>query len=330
MARSSNQKLKLLYLYQFLLEKSDEKHPVTINEMIQELERHGVKAERKSLYDDIELLQVFGADILREKRRHTGYYIATRDFELAELKLLVDLVQSSKFLSNERSLTLIQKIETLCSKHDAAALQSHVNVQSRVKNSSRYNVYYNVDSIYNAILQNNKIQFLYFKYNVDKNKEYRRDGEYHVVSPVKLLWDDENYYLICIDDKYNSIRHYRVDRMEKIEQLDEERQMASDSELKKIDDYASSVFSMFDGDTKTVKLVFDESLSNVALDRFGNDVIMIKNNDGTFTINCEVAVSGQFFGWLTGIGDKVKIAAPEEVAKAYKEHLQTCLKNYDK
>lgn len=326
MARSRFQKLKMLYLYDYLCKNSDESHAVTVRDMIEHLNRCGISAERKSIYDDIEMLQHFGADIV--KSNNARYYIASREFETAELKLLVDLVQASRFLSGERSLKLIKKLETLCSKYDASALQAHVNVQSGVKNPSEYNVYYNVDKIYNAILNDEKIEFLYFKYNSNKKKEYRRDGRPHKVSPVTLKWDDENYYLICFDCEHGEIRNYRVDRMENVNSLNEPREVLSDEDKKRIERYKSGVFSMFGGKFEKIKLVFRNELAGVAIDRFGSDVMLIDNRDGTFTVNCDIAVSGQFFGWLTGLGSGVKIAAPQDVQKQYLSYLSECTKGY--
>ena len=328
MARSQFQKLKLLYLYQFLLKNTDENHSVTINEIIDHLADNDISAERKSLYNDIEMLGLFGVDIEKNKSKTTGYYIASRDFELPELKLLVDLVQSSKFLNSDRSLKLIKKLEGLCSKYDAASIQAHVNFQNPVKNRNDYNVYYNVDAIYNAILENKNIKFLYFKYNSKKQKEYRRNKSFHKVCPIELMWDNENYYLICLDCEYNQIRQYRVDRMEKIKLLEESRTTLTQLDEKRIAKFESSLFSMFGGEFETVKLNFDDSLANVAIDRFGSDVIMINNNNGTFTINCEVAVSSQFFGWIAGLGKQVKIESPENVKTQYRNFLKECLANY--
>ncbi len=326
MPRSSFQKQKLLYLYKFLLENTDSEHHVTIGDMIEYLGSQGINAERKSLYDDVEVLKAFGADIEKSDNSRE-YYLLSRRFDLPELKLLVDLVQSSKFLSSERSLQLIKKLETLCSKFDASALQAHVNVQNGVKNPSEYNVYYNVDTIYNAILNDEKIKFLYFKYDPSKKKVYRREGRSHEVSPVRLKWDDENYYLICLDCESGEIRHYRVDRMENISYTGEKRDPLSKQDEEKIKKYESGVFSMFGGDFEKVKLAFDNELAGVAIDRFGSDVILMNNGDGSFTVSCDIAVSGQFFGWLAGLGGKARIVSPDSTKKAYREYLEKCIES---
>ena len=195
MARSSFQKLKLLHVRNYLLQNSDEEHPITVNQMIQYLESNGIAAERKSIYDDIEALRTFGMDIEECKRgRVFGYYVASRTFELPELKLLVDSVQSSKFITHKKTASLIKKIETLASVHSAQLLHRQVFVKNRIKTMNE-SIYYNVDEIHNGISNNRKIRFLYFEYNVAKERQYRHGGAYYVVSPFAMTWDDENYYL---------------------------------------------------------------------------------------------------------------------------------------
>ena len=207
----------------YLLQNSDEEHPITVNQMIQYLESNGIAAERKSIYDDIEALRTFGMDIEECKRgRVFGYYVASRTFELPELKLLVDSVQSSKFITHKKTASLIKKIETLASVHSAQLLHRQVFVKNRIKTMNE-SIYYNVDEIHNGISNNRKIRFLYFEYNVAKERQYRHGGAYYVVSPFAMTWDDENYYLVAYDSEAGIIKHYRVDKMEKISTLDEER-----------------------------------------------------------------------------------------------------------
>ena len=223
MARSSYQKLKPLYVMNYLLQSSDEEHPVTVNQIIAHLETHGVSAERKSIYSDIEALQVFGLDIERvDNGNFVGYYVASRSFELPELKLLVDSVQSSKFITHKKTASLIKKIEKLASIHEAQLLNRQVFVKNRIKTMNE-SIYYNVDEIHNGISTNKKIKFLYFEYTVSKERHYRHGGEYYVVSPFAMTWDDENYYMVAYDSAAQQIKHYRVDKMEKISVVDEER-----------------------------------------------------------------------------------------------------------
>ena len=199
MPKSSNQKLKLLVLSRYLLRQSDENHPVTIPQMIEELNRYEIKAERKSLYDDLEALRTFGLDVVGQKGKNGGYFIASRDFEMPELKLLVDSIQSSKFITQKKTRELIGKVEALASVYDAALLERQVYVRNRVK-SMNESVYYNVDAVSGAISADRSIRFHYFEFTVEKEKRFRRNGAWYVVSPYALLWDDENYYLLAWDD----------------------------------------------------------------------------------------------------------------------------------
>lgn len=312
MAKSANQKLKLLYLRQFLLEKSDEEHPVSVAEMIDHLAAQGVSAERKSIYDDLEALRLFGMDILQVKGKHTGYYVGERDFELPELKLLVDSVQSSKFITHKKTLSLIGKIENLASSHDAKLLQRQVYVRGRVK-SMNESVYYTVDEISAAITADRAIRFRYFEYTVSKEQRFRRDGAFYTVSPFALLWDDENYYLLGYDHDKSELRHYRVDKMKDIAQTGEARQgkdLFADVDMSA---YSQKVFGMFSGREQLVKLRFREHLVGTVIDRFGKDVMIIADGQGFFTVTLSLVVSPQFFGWLFGYGDEVEVLAPENL-----------------
>ena len=222
MPKSPNQKLKLLYLLQFLRRESDEEHPVTVQQMIDELARCGVSAERKSIYDDLEALRRFGADIVQQRGRNPGYYLGQRDFELPELKLLVDSIQSSKFITQRKTLSLIRKLEGLTSVHDAQLLERQVYVRGRVK-SMNESVYYNVDEISGAISRDRAIRFRYFEFTVQKERRYRREGGWYQLSPYALIWDDENYYMLAWDAAEGRFKHFRVDKMTQISALEEAR-----------------------------------------------------------------------------------------------------------
>ena len=222
MAKSENQKLKLLYLRKIFEEQTDEKHPITIAQIIDELSKYGIEAERKSLYRDIRLLQDFGMDILPMRGKSYGYYLGSREFELPELKLLVDAVQSSRFITHKKSGELIKKLEALASKHDAAQLQRTVYVINRIKTANE-SIYYNVDSICAAIAENSRVSFKYFDWTAEKTRAYRRGGERYVVSPWSLTWDDEMYYLVAYDSEELKIKHFRVDKMTNIETVARER-----------------------------------------------------------------------------------------------------------
>ncbi len=328
MAKSSNQKLKLLYLMKMLLEKTDEEHTVTINDMIAELDRYGITAERKSIYDDIEALRHYGLDIATRKSKTTDYFVASRLFELPELKLLVDAVQCSKFVTYKKSNELIKKIESLASHKQAQSLHRQVYVSNRIKTINE-SIYYNVDRLHAAIAENKKVDFEYFDYDIKKEKVYRKNGDKYTVSPYALSWDDENYYLITFSTKYNDFTHYRVDRMTEIDLIDEDRDPLLDREHFDIAEYTKKVFNMFGGEEVTVNLQFDNTLANAVIDRFGKDIVIEKMDETSFYIWIKVAVSSTFFAWISQFGNKVKVLSPQTVIDQYKHYLKEILMQYE-
>lgn len=309
-----------------MLEKTDENHGLTINEIKEELESYGIKAERKSLYDDIEILQSFGLDICTVRTNTVKYYIGNRDFQIPELKLLVDAIQSSKFITRKKSLELIEKLGHLVSENESSQLRREVYVTNRVKTVNEH-IYYNVDKIHNAISENKKISFQYFKWELDTTngnkivKTARKNGEAYRVSPWALCWDDENYYLIAYDSEAEIIKHYRVDKMERIRLLKDER---DGSELYKDFNparYAKSVFSMFGGEECEVKLLVDNNFIGVIVDRFGSDLFIVKHDEHSFTVNVNVMLSPQFYAWVFGLGGGVRILAPERAILEFKDKI---------
>lgn len=327
MARSANQKLKCLYLRQFLLENTDEAHPVTVSQMIDYLARHDIAAERKSIYDDIDGLRSYGLDIEYRKAQDGGYFIANREFQLPELKLLVDAVQSSKFLSLRKSNELIAKLEKLASRHEAQALRRQVYVTHRIKNMNE-SIYYNVDALHSAIAAGSRITFRYFDWDMNGKKKYRHEGKRYRISPWALLWDDENYYLVGYDAEHAERRHYRVDKMESITQTGEER---LGKELFAGFDpaaYSRKVFGMYGGEPQKVTLRFESSMSNIVFDRFGRELILTPDREGGFTVTVEVVPSPQFFAWLTGLGTPVKILSPQPIVQQFCDYLQSVLDAY--
>jgi predicted DNA-binding transcriptional regulator YafY len=329
MPRSPYQKLKLLYLAQYFLKNTDENHPVTIRELSTMLEEAGIAAERKSLYNDIEALRYFGFDIIQSNStRYASYYLGTRDFELPELKLMVDSIQTAKFVTHKKTASLIKKIENLASIYDAQLLQRQVFISNRVKHMNE-SIYYNVDQIYNGIMKNRKIRFHYFDYTVQKERHFRKDGAYYVVSPFAMTWDDENYYLIAYDSEAERIKHYRVDKMLDIEVTDEERDGMEAYEGLDMAVYSRKVFSMFSGQDENVQLRFENHLVGVVIDRFGQDVIIVPDGPDHFTFRVDVAVSPQFFAWVAGFGASAKIIGPEQVVNEMREHIHSVAAQYD-
>jgi len=310
MPKSMGQKLKLLYLRQILLMQTDEQHPLTVNELIEKLAKYDIKCERKTIYDDIDTLKLFGMDIVTEKSKSNKYYVGSRDFELPELKLLADAVQSSKFITERKSMGLIKKLENLASNHQAGKLQRQVFIQNRVK-SMNESIYYSVDSLHEAISENKKISFKYFDYNIHKKRKFRKDGAPYVVSPIALTWNDENYYLIAHSEDIDELKHFRVDRMAEVEKLDESRISAvKDFNLA---DYSKKVFGMFRGLETDVKLRVSNVLVGAVIDHFGKDVMMVADGEEHFTVTVSVALSPVFFGWLFQFGELCQVQAPQSL-----------------
>ena len=323
MARSAYQKLKPLYIMNYLLQNSDEDHLVSMSQLIEHLAAHGIPSERKSVYDDIEALRVFGLDIVQGgSGKNAGYYIANRSFELPELKLLVDSVQSSKFITHKKTATLIKKIETLASIHEAQLLNRQVFVKNRIKTMNE-SIYYNIDAIQSGISQNKKIQFKYFEYTVQKTRHYRKDGAFYVVSPFAMTWDDENYYLVAFDSQAGIIKHYRVDKMTEISSTEEDRDGLDAYQALDMAVYARKVFGMFSGEEESVQLRFENHLVGAVLDRLGQEVFIIADGDDHFTVRADVVVSPQIFAWVTGFGAAAQIIGPDDVVEKMRQHINS-------
>ena len=309
MAKSARQKLKLLIIRDYLLKKSDENHPVTVSEIIEELARNDITAERKSVYDDLEALRLYGMDIVKGK---SGCYVGQRSFQTTELKLLVDSVQSSKFITQRKTGTLIKKIEELASDYDAELLQRQVYVRNRVK-SMNESVYYNVDRVSDAINRDRRIRFKYFEMTVDGQRRLRKNGEWYIVSPFALMWDDENYYMLAWDSDVGLIKHYRVDKMLEITALDQKREGKKAFAMIDMSSYNKRVFGMFSGQSRPVKMRFRNHLAGAVFDRFGADTLLTPDGEDHFTCKVDLAVSPQFYAWVFGFGTEAEILSPEDV-----------------
>lgn len=324
MPKSTNQKQKMLLILDYLQKHTDETHDATTPQLIDYLASNGIKAERKSIYSDIQTLTDFGYDIVRGPGPHDGYQLLSRDFELAEVKLLVDLVQSSKFITTKKSRELIGKLQHLVSENDARKLQRQVVVTDRNK-ALNENIYYSVDVIYAAIADNKQIRFQYFDWNVHKQMVPRKDGVIYEVSPWLLTWDDENYYLVAYDRSASKMKHYRVDKMLHIELSESAREGREIFEQIDVAAYSKKTFGMFAGEEETIQLLCDNALIGVIVDRFGSDVALRPYDDTHALARMSVAVSPQFFGWLAGLSGRVTIYAPQSLATSYKDYLQHLL-----
>lgn len=324
MPRSEHQKLKLLYLKDILESRSDADHILTAQMMIDLLAEKGIHAERKSIYSDMECLQQYGLDVIQLRGPGGGYYLASHEFELPELKLLVDAVQSCKFLSEKKSLQLISKLETLASTYEAKSLRRQVVVAGRVKTMNE-SIYYNVDRLHEAIADNSQISFRYFDWDLKGERQYR-PGKY-TASPYALCWQDENYYLIALSPRHG-LTHYRVDKMVNIAKTGETRILGPEYDQLDLSKYGKSVFGMFRGDTTLVRLRFENSLAGVVIDRFGRDVMLVPDGDEYFTLTADISVSPLFFSWLASFGPRVKILFPNQLAEDYVNYIRSTLEPY--
>ena len=328
MPKGTNQKFKLYRLAQIMLEQTDDEHYITMPEIKEALARYDITADRKSIYADLRDLEVLGIEVEGEpvgKGYH--YHVVSRPFELPELKLLVDAIQSSKFITEKKTNALIRKLEKQVSRYEAMKLQRQVFVSGRIKTMNE-SIYYTVDAIHNAISENKKIRFQYYQWNVKKEMELRRDGAWYHISPWGLSWDDENYYLVGYDSDAGEIRHYRVDKMLHIRMSDEPRE--GKEHFRKLDmaDYSKKSFGMFGGKEQRVKLLVDNSLAGVIIDRFGKEVMMIPADPEHFTVNVIVMVSSVFLGWVFSLGERVKILGPEEVVGKMREEGERLVRQY--
>ena len=306
---------------EMLLSGTDETRGLSMGEILARLEAEGIQAERKSIYDDIESLKTYGLDIMTKRDKSVEYYIGDRVFELPELKLLVDAVQSSKFITEKKSTELINKLSSLTSRQQAKALQRQVFVTNRIKTQNE-SIYYNVDALHTAILGNRNVSFKYFDYDVQKKRVFRKEEGVYTASPLGLSWNDENYYLITYSEKYDTYVHYRVDRMANIRVLDEPRSLSGKITDFDIVEYCKRVFNMFGGDDVRVELTVDNSLINPMIDRFGKDVILYPKTETEVRIIANATRSGTFFAWLTQFGDKVHIDAPDDLRIEYVRFLK--------
>ena len=328
MSRGTNQKFKFTYLMEIMQAKTDDDHSLTMPQIMDELEKYDVTAERKSIYADFaDMTEKFGVEVIKEQiGRETYYHVGSRKFELAEVKLLIDAIQSSKFITQTKSRELITKIKSFVSEHQAKQLQRQVYINDRVK-AMNESVYYNVDYIHTAINENKKIKFKYYRWDVNKKLVPRHDGDWFIVSPWALTWDDENYYMVAYDDLDNKIKHYRVDKMMRISV--EEDMRAGKEQFKNFDmaEYSKATFGMYQGTKTLVKIQFANPMVGVFIDRFGKDITIRKVDDEHSEINVNVNVSPQFFGWIFSLGKDVKVAGPSEVVEEMKKEAKAFLEN---
>lgn len=327
MARQANQKLKILHLLEILRRETDEEHPLTLQQITELLAQRGITAERKSLYDDLEQLRLLGEDVVTVRDTSVRYYVGQRTLDMPQLRLLVDAVQSSKFITRKKSEELIRRLESLTSRHLAGQLQREVLVAGRIKTMNE-SIFYTVDSLQNAIAADRQVTFQYFDWGMDKQQHLRHGGALYTVSPWAMVWDDENYYLVAYDGEKQSLRHYRVDRMLRVSLTDRHREGGEEFARQDMAVYGRKTFGMFGGQEQWVTLRCHQRMAGIILDQFGTDTRLVPDGAEFFTASVPVVVSPPFFAWLSGFGQDIRLTAPAAVAQEYVAYLQDVLAGY--
>lgn len=330
MANVPNTKLRLLHVLDILNKKTDEGNILTSNDIVRELEDRGLTGERRSVIRDINTLIEYGYDICPFEENNIGYYMRSRLFEEEEIKILIDSVIAFKALSPRKTRQLIKKLLSLSSNRFAKKTMGNLYIDSKGKSENEC-VYYNINMIEEATSKDKKISFKYLTYDINKEQKFRKEGEDYIVSPYALVWRDDNYYLIGVHDKYSNISHYRVDRINQVKILDENRKLAQ--HMESIEDfnvtkYMDSTFNVFTGEEERVMIRFTNDLLNAIIDKFGVDVTMFPKDDGHSIIIADVLVSEGFISWILQFGGKVQLLEPAELRDEVKERILELNKAY--
>ena len=326
MSKREKQKQKLFRLLQILMRETDDDHGLTMNEIICALEEYGVSAERKSIYDDFSTLEELGFYVSHTQTMPPKYKLDNKIFELAELKMLVDAVQASKFITAKKSREIIEKLEIFAGVHKSRELSRQVYVEDKVKTLNPASLY-SIDAIHNAINDSLKLTFRYFDYSSEKKRVFRHGGDLYKVSPCALLWDDEKYYLVAFDEAERIIKNFRVDKMQDVALLNQAISKEAHIENFNPKDYSMKIFGMYGGREELVTIECREKLAGVIIDRFGMDPVLIKTDFG-FKFSLRVMVSPNFFAWVLGFGADMRILSPGSVKEELLDNLRKIAENY--
>ena len=328
----ASKKLKTLLIYKYLKDFSDEDNPLSSTELINMLQADGIKAERKSIYADIKSLNSIGFEIEKTNSPHKGFYMSKREFELPEVRLLIDAVSSAGFITPKKTEKLIGKLESLVSKNQAGELVSQVYLDNNTKCNNE-DIYYIINDLHNAINEKHKVKFVYTNRKIDiKNKKSYTEKTF-VVSPYSLLWKEDHYYLVCNNEKYDNLINLRIDRMKRVQELsDASRPVSEVSEYKNsfdVADYSSKMFNMFSGKDEKVRLLCDLELREQIMDRFGSKIPLTAYDSSHFETTIDAAVSEGLVSWLMIFGDKIKVLEPDALANAVKDRASKIAKVYE-
>lgn len=322
MGISTPQKVKLLKLMELLRENSDGEHPLKTNELCAMLGEAGISCDRRTLSKDIAVLNDCGYEILSTMQGHDkAYYIADRNFSLAELKILIDAVQAASFISESKTKNLIDKIAALGNNHRAELLRGSMVCFNSRKHSNEQ-IYYSVESLEEALRKRKKVSFVYFDLNENREKVYRREKSRYIVDPVALVYNEDNYYLMCFSAKHNDVVNYRVDRMEQVRIGAESADQRAVIHASNVADYTEQAFKMYNGKTETVTLEFSKALIGVVYDKFGEDTEIWQEEDGKYTANVKVQISPTFWGWLFQFGGRMRLKMPMVLREEMERQLE--------
>ena len=316
MSEEKNKKGRLLALQQYFYRYTDEAHPASTAELIAAMEKQGYKANRKTIKDDIDILVAFDIDIVTNVSKGNSFFMGTRQFEVPELKLLVDAVSSSRFISAGKSENLINKISSLGSVYQKEQIVPRIYTADRIKTDNPQ-LYYVIDKLIEAVQTKRQVRFQYTEYDADKNKILRNDGEIYVNSPYGCLWNDDFYYLVGYSEKHEKVVTFRVDRIIELEILDEAAWPEPENFM--MADYARKIIEMYDGEEQEVELICDNELMKSVIDRFGENIHTERINDDQFKATVTVAASKTFYAWCFRFAGQMKIAGPRKVKKQYLE-----------
>ncbi|MBQ8178668.1 MAG: WYL domain-containing protein [Clostridia bacterium] len=319
-------KIRIMKIWEILNRETDEDHPLTTEQILERLDAMGVPCHRKTLYEDIKVLNATGYEVLVNRALSNEYYVMERTFDIPELQILMDAVQATRFISTKKTEELVRKIAMLAGASKAEVLKRNI-VEFNTSKSSNEQMIYNVNEIALAIELKKKVSFLYFKLNAKHEKVYQHSHKRYLVNPLATIFSDDKYYLVCFDDKYGNVVHYRVDRMENVmmEPADAAETIVSknfDAKGRK-----KQLFSMFVGNPERVSFEADSSIIDGLFDKFGDDLVL-SEEDGKLTFTTTAEVSPTFISWVVGFGGKLKITAPKRVVNKVKDHLIKSLEAY--
>ena len=322
-------RIKLLKIWEILCQETDEEHPIESTALIEKLNEMGITCNRKTLYNDIQVLCDCGYEVLCQRGKKNAYYVLDRSFDLPELHILLDAVQAASFITEKKSAELIEKIASLAGSRSGEVLKRNIVAFNTTKNTNE-SIYYSVNEITLAITQGRKLSFTYFDYDGAHQRVYRKDGQIYKVNPFATVFSNDNYYLICYDDKHNDMMHYRVDRMDQVTMLSDKSLPLPKGSRFNVKKHKKQLFGMFIGEEEKVKFEVDKTLLDVVYDKFGRDIKFSAKDDNTYVFSADIQVSPIFYGWCCAFGDKLKVVRPDNVVLGIKEHIDQLKAIYDK